>query len=98
MEFTQHVVIHVADAEALLRLMREWEEDDAATEGSGYLGGRLFRFRDKPGKYVIEANFESWEAAEANNDRPETQQWAARLNDLIDGEPKYENLDVIAEF
>jgi quinol monooxygenase YgiN len=98
MQFTQHVVVTTSDEEALLRLMREWEEDDAATDAPGYLGGRLFRFRDKPGRYVIEADFESWEAAEANNDRPETQKWAARLNDLIDGEPKYENLDVLGEF
>ncbi len=95
MQFTQHIVVY-ADEVALLGLLREWEASDAGVDG--YVGGRLLRFRDKPGRYVIQADFESWDAAQVNNDRPETQAWAARLNEIIQGEPKYENLDVIADF
>lgn len=80
-----------------MALVREWESNEAG-EGPGFLGGRVLRFRDKPGRYVIQADFDSWEAAEANNEREETRRWAARLAEIIDGEPKYENLDVIAEF
>lgn len=97
MKFTQHVVINVPDEATVAALVREWQNDEAA-DAPGFLGGRLLAFRDKPGRYVIQADFESWEAAEANNDRPETKQWAARLAEVIEGDPKYENLDVMAEF
>jgi quinol monooxygenase YgiN len=97
MKFTQHVVIEVPDEAALVELMKQWKKDDVA-DSPGFLGGRLLRFRDRPGRYVIQADFESWDTAEANNDRPETQRWATRLADLIDGDTKYENLDVLDEF
>jgi quinol monooxygenase YgiN len=74
--------------------MRDWEASDD-TGASGYVGGRVLRFRDKPGRYVIQADFESWDAAQANNDRPETRAWAARLAEIVNGEIKYENLDVL---
>ncbi len=96
MQFTQHVVITAPDEDALLSLIEAWSNED--TEGTGFIGGRLLRFRDKPGRYVLQADFDSWESADANNERPETQEWAARLNELIEGDPKYENLDVLRDF
>ena len=96
MQFTQHIVIH-AQEDALLELMQQWKEDaDAAAPGM--IGGRVLRFRDKPGRYVIQADFESWDAAQVSNQRPQTQAWAAKMNSLIEGEPKYEDLDVLIEF
>lgn len=97
MQFTQHVVINVADEASLMALMQEWNESDADA-APGYLGGRLLRFRDKPGRYVIQADFESWDDAQDNNERPETNEWARRLVEIIDGDPKYENLDVLGTF
>ena len=47
---------------------------------------------------MLQADFDSWESAEANNDRRETEEWSQKLSELIDGEPKYENLDVLADF
>ena len=96
MQFTQHVVFYAPDEVAVRALVEEWTHVD--TEGTGFLGGRLLRFRDKPGRYVLQADFDSWESAEANNDRPQTQEYAARLNELMDGEAKYEDLDVLADF
>ena len=90
-------MFYAEDESALEKLLEEWRLA-GPTEGTGFLGGRLLRFREKPGRYVLQADFDSWESAEANNDRPETQQWAARLNELIDGDPKYENLDVLRDF
>ena len=97
MQFTQHIVVYAENEANLLSLMREWEASDN-TAMSGYGGGRLLRFREKPGRYVIQADFSSWEAAQANNARPETQRWAARLAEVITGDVKYEDLDVLAEF
>jgi len=95
MKFTQHVVFYAPDEEALQSQVEEMSKD---ADAPGFTGGRLLRFRDKPGRYVIQADFDSWEAAEANNDRPETQEGAEKLMGLVDGEVKYENLDVLAEF
>lgn len=96
MQFTQHVVFYATDEAAVIALVEEWSGEGADTPG--YLGGRLLRFRDKPGRYVLQADFDSWESAEASNDRPETQAQADRLMALVDGEVKYENLDVLGEF
>lgn len=97
MRFSQHIVVYASNETELTDLVRAWQEGDAA-DTPGLLGGRVLAFRDKPGRYVIQADFESWEDAERNNERPETQSWAARLAEVIDGEPKYENLNVLAEF
>lgn len=96
MKFTQHIVFYAKSEQAVLDLVESSNDDTAVM--SGFLGGRVLRFRDKPGRYVIQADFESWEAAEANNDRPETQEWAGRMAAIIDGDPKFENLDVLADF
>jgi quinol monooxygenase YgiN len=95
MKFSQHIVFYAGDEHAVLDLLSAWNADDGGA-ASGFLGVRVMRFRDKPGRYVVQADFESWEAAAANNERPETNQWAERLRALADGEPKYENLDVLA--
>lgn len=97
MKFTQHIVVWSDDADALRALLDDWHASEAS-EAPGYLGGRLLSFRDKPGRYVIHAEFDSWESASANNDRPETQAWAARLREVITQEPKYEDLDVLATY
>ncbi|HJR92435.1 MAG TPA: hypothetical protein VJ938_08340 [Acidimicrobiia bacterium] len=94
MKFSQHIVVNVADESALLTLMDEAGGDTAP---GGLLGMRVLKFRDKPGRYVIQADFDSWESAEQSNDRPETQEWAGRLASVIEGDPKYENLDVLRE-
>ena len=96
MQFTQHVVFYAQDEDALMALVEDWTAAGANTPG--FNGGRILKFRDKPGRYVIQADFDSWEAAEANNDRPETKANAERLMGLVDGEVKYENLDVLGEF
>ena len=97
MKFTQHVVIWTDQPDALTELFNAWNNDDAAA-APGYLGGRLLAFREKPGRYVIQADFDSWESAQSNSDRPETQAWAAKMSEIITEEPKYENLDVLGTF
>jgi hypothetical protein len=46
---------------------------------------------------MIQADFDSWDSADKSNQRPETQEWAARLLEVIDGDPKFEDLDVLLE-
>lgn len=92
MRFTQHIVFYANSDEDVLELV------SGEDEGSELIGGRVLKFRDKPGRYVIQADFDSWEAAQANNERPETAQWAAQLEEVATSEIKWENLDVLEEF
>ncbi len=92
MKFTQHIIVYASDEAALRDLLQEDTESPP-----GLLGLRLHGFRDNPGRYMIQADFDSWDSAEKSNERPETQAWAARLLELIDGAPKFEDLDVLLE-
>lgn len=51
--------------------------------------------RDRPDTYVTIVEFESWEAAQANSDRPETTEMAQAMGALCDGPPTFLNLDVV---
>lgn len=93
MKFSQHIVVDAVDEDALLNLIRE----DSDNLPPGLIALRLLRFREKQGRYVIQADFDSRESADKSNDRPETQAWAKRLREMIEGDPKYENLDVVYE-
>ncbi len=50
--------------------------------------------RDRPGYYLNIVEFESYEAAMANSERPETTEIAQRMASLCDEPPKFYNLDV----
>lgn len=93
MKFSQHIVVNAVDEDALLNLVRE----DSANLPPGLIALRLLRFRDQPGRYAVQADFDSRDSAEKSNERPETQAWAKRLREMIEGDPKYENLDVVFE-
>jgi quinol monooxygenase YgiN len=91
-KFSQHIIIEVSDEAGLLELFRE-----EGTTPPGLIGLRVLRFRDKPGRYAIQADFDSWESAEKSNELPSTQAAAERLTALVGTQPKYENLDVLLE-
>lgn len=50
--------------------------------------------RDRPGYYLNILEFDSYEEAMANSNRPETTEMAGRMGALCDGPPKFYNLDV----
>jgi quinol monooxygenase YgiN len=52
------------------------------------------RDRDRPGHFLVIAEFPSYEAAMENSDDPATQEFAARMAELCDGPPTFYNLDV----
>jgi len=51
--------------------------------------------RDRPNTYLNVIEFESYDAAMENSNRPETSAFAARMAELCDGPPKFYNLDVM---
>ena len=50
--------------------------------------------RDRPGYYLNIVEFESYEKAMENSNKPETAAMAERMAALCDGPPKFYNLDV----
>ena len=98
--FEQTISFRCGDREALVELLREWDAGQAATEVLGYTGTRLLADRDDPGSYMILAEFAEVdgaltpaEEAERNNQREATERWAAKLRDLVVGEPDWTHYD-----
>lgn len=58
------------------------------------LRGTTTADRDRSGYYLNIVEFDSYEAAMENSNRPETGEFAARLAKLCDGPPTFYNLDV----
>jgi quinol monooxygenase YgiN len=71
--------------------------DRLRDEGDG-LGGvvrsTLTEDRDRPGHYLNIVEFDSYDEAMANSNRPEVSAFAARMAELCDGPPRFYNLDV----
>lgn len=70
--------------------------DQMRDQGPGLaVRGTFTADRDRPGTYVNIVEFESAEAAEENSNRPETQEFAAKMAKLCDGPATFHNLDLI---
>jgi quinol monooxygenase YgiN len=79
------------------------EEFDAAAEewlaaigaertAAWYIVGRD---REDPGAYVEMVEFPSYDEAMVNSKHPATARIAERMREIVDGEPKFRNLDVV---
>jgi quinol monooxygenase YgiN len=51
--------------------------------------------RDRPGRFLVIAEFDSYEDAMKNSEHPATQAFAAKMAELCDGPPTFVNLDVV---
>ena len=83
--FTQTITVRSDDPAELVRMLEQWDRDQAQADIMGYMGVRLLEDREHPGQYVIQADFgvidpsvSALEEAQRNNERPETQAWAQR--------------------
>ncbi|HEY5664996.1 MAG TPA: hypothetical protein VIS05_13275 [Ilumatobacter sp.] len=100
MRFAQEIRVRCNDPAALVELLAEWDRGQATTDVMGYIGTRLLADRDDPGCFVILAEFAEVDGdltaadeAELNNQRERTRQWAAKLRELVDGEPLWIHFD-----
>ena len=100
--FSQTITVRAEDPAPIMVLLAEWDRLQATSDIMGYMGTRLMADRDTPGQYVIIADFgvvdpdvSAADEAERNNQRPETAEFAARLADMIEGEPVYGHYDEI---
>jgi hypothetical protein len=101
--FTQVIAVRCSDPDKLRELkdlLEQWDRDQAQTDIMGYMGLRLLADRERPGEYLIIADFgvvdpdvSAADEAARNNERPETQATAARLRALLDDDPEFRHYD-----
>ena len=98
--FSQTIAVRCDDPTPIIDLLVAWDLNQATSDIMGYMGTRVLADRENPGRYLIIADFgvidpavPAADEAARNNDRPETQAWAARLLELVDGEPEYLHFD-----
>ena len=83
-----------------MALLADWDLGQSKSEIMGYIGTKLLADRDRPGDYMILAEFAevdgdltAAEEAQRNNQREATERWAERLRALVDGEPDWIHFD-----
>jgi hypothetical protein len=93
MTFTQMMTVRTSDGDRLREHLDGWHREQHGA-APGYESARILADLEHADQFVIEVDFASEEEARRNSDRSETQAWADRLKELVDGEPTYQNLEV----
>ena|ERR687896_692334 len=94
MAFLQIIEYQTSRVDEVTALGKEFREQVGAG-GAKPLGGTITADRDRPGYFLSIVEFDSYEAAMEASGRPETQEFFGRLSQLMDGPPKFYNLDVV---
>jgi hypothetical protein len=94
--FIQIIEFRTSRWEELQALAQEFEDSRNSEAASGASPTRLHVVadRDDPGRFLNIVEFESYEVAMENSNRPETGEFASRMAALCDGPPTFHNLDV----
>ncbi len=91
MAFTQVIEVRASNVEALEDHVAAFHSAERG-RAPGYRGARVLEDGERPGTYLIEVDFDSAELAKQNSARAETDAWARKLGELIEGDPVYRNL------
>jgi len=79
-----------------IRALAEKLRADREAEGQPLVRrGTLTADRDRPNHYLNIVEFDSYESAMENSNRPDTSEFAARMAELCDGQPNFYNLEVM---
>ena len=93
--FVQIVEYQTSRIDEVAALGTEFREQMANVQGPKPLGGTITADKDRAGYYLSLVEFDSYEAAMEASNRPETQEFFGRLAKLMDGPPKFYNLEVV---
>jgi hypothetical protein len=98
--FTQIISVRSDHPDTIVQLLADWDRNQAEADVMGYMGTHVLADREDPGRYLIIAEFAAVdpdvpaaEEAARNNERPETQEWAKKLLEVIEEEPVYGHYD-----
>jgi hypothetical protein len=100
LNFSHMIFVRCDDSAPIVELLKQWDLQQASADIMGYMGARLLADRENEGQYIIVADFgivdpdvSAADEATRNDERPETQAWAARLRAAVEGEPRHHNYD-----
>ena len=100
--FSQTIAVRCDEPERLIGLIEQWDLDQASTDVMGYMGTCILADRDRPGEFLIIADFgivdpdvPAAEEAARNNERPETQAMGVAVSAVIQGSAEYRNFDEV---
>jgi hypothetical protein len=98
--FSQTITVRCGDPAVLIDMLVQWDLQQATSDLMGYMGTRLLADRENPGHYVFVVDFgvidpdvSAADEAARNNERPETEAFAARLREVVGSEPEYRHYD-----
>jgi heme-degrading monooxygenase HmoA len=94
MSFIQIVEYETDRADEIAAAMNE-QQMPPAEEVPGFRRMAVAQDRDNPKRYLVIVEFDSYEQAMANSDKPETDAMAKRLSAMVTKGPTYSNLDVL---
>ena len=96
MAFVQIIEYRTSKPDEIAAITEEFgKRQEAAGNGPGPTREVTGADRDDPGRYFAIVEFASYEEAMENSNRPETNEYAAKLMELCDGPPTFYNLDVV---
>jgi hypothetical protein len=93
MKFVQTIEFKSHQIDEVRKIFDEYDQSAAI----GFERSALCEDRGHPGSYLAIVQFSSYEEAMQNSARPETDEMASRMRELVDGEVVYLNLDVLEE-
>lgn len=94
MTFVQTISFSTTQIEQIRAMAEEFQAKQGG-EAPGYRRSWLLRDRDRENAYMISVEFDSYEQAMENSARPETDAFARRMAELVQGEMSYGNYDLI---
>src|SRR5207253_11287098 len=96
MAFIQAISFNTSRIEEIKALGQEFDRDQAPS-APGFRGTRILKDRDRANAYMVIAEFDSYELAMENSARPETDAFARKMGELVEGDVAYGNYDVVDE-
>lgn len=98
--FTQVIRMKSSKIDEFLQLRREYDAQTASADVMGFLGARVLASRERPGEYLIIADFAEVDGnltaeqeARRNDARNEAEGWYAKFMSLVDGPPEFDDYD-----
>jgi hypothetical protein len=94
MSFVQIVEFNTSRFEEIQALEDEWRKKTAGKRASARI--TVCKDRDRDDRYLVIAEFPSYEEAMRNSDLPETDETSRRMAELAAGPVGFTNLDVLS--
>ena len=96
MAFVQTISFTTSRIDEISAMGAEYERAQG-DQAPGYRNTRILKDRDRENAYMVIAEFDSYELAMENSSRPETDAFARKMGELVEGDVAYGNYDVIDE-